>query len=135
MPIGTTARGDQVAAAPELLAMLQQLWRWVVSGYAVIACDVGGSANAIELTPRFRPDVGGGGWADLLAFSFTAAQTSTGNVTITVLDDKGSALSAVAAYVGAAAAGAGDVAAGIPYIGIYCAADAGLSLPARMVLK
>lgn len=134
-PLGATQRGDSVHLSPEALAMFQQLWSWVVSGYVVIPCDVGGSANAIELTPRFRPDVGGGAWADLLAFSFTAADTSTGAVTIAVLNQDGAALDAVAAYVGASAAGVGDVVAGVPYVGLYCVADDDLSLPARMVLK
>lgn len=117
----------------EGLSFFQQLWSWVAVGYVVIPCDIGGSANAIELTPRFRPEIGASGYVDLLTFSFTAADTSTGATTIQVIGD--SALDALPAYVDATPVGAGDFVAGVPYLAIFCEADVSLGLPDRMVRK
>ena len=104
------------------------LWSWVTSGYVVIPCSVGGTANAIEVTPIFEPRKGASGYVHLLPISFVAASTSTGAVTIQLGD-----LDAVPAYIGAAQASTGDVVADVPYLGFYC--DATDSLAARIVLK
>lgn len=119
----------------ESLSFLNSLWSWVASGYVIIPCDVGGSVNAIELTPKFWPRVGGSGYAHLLGFSFVAAGTSTGATTIQVIGADSAALDALPAYAADAVAGAGDFVAGVPYVAFFCDAVASLSLPDRMVRK
>ncbi len=125
---------DSLRVSLEGLSFLQQLWSWVASGYVVIPCNVGGTADAIELTPRFRSEIGASGYAHLLAFSFVAEFTSTSSVTIKLLNDRGP-LDAVPVYVETTAAGAGDIVAGVPYVAYFCEAVASLSLPDRMVRK
>jgi hypothetical protein len=114
-------------------ARWHDLWAWVSSGFITIPCDASGTADAITLTPRMTKDIGGSGFVHLLPFTFVAEETSTAAVTIEVLGPREIRLDAVPAYVGAVAAGAGDVVAGVPYIGLYC--EATDSLPDRMVLK
>jgi len=143
--IGQTLDDRGVDISLEYLSFMQQLWSWVASGYVTIPCDVSGTANAIQLTPRFRSEIGGSGYAHLLGFSFVAASTSTGAATISVIGEiltKRSAspattfaLATIPVYIAASAAGAGDIVAGVPYIAIYCDAVTSPSLPARMVLK
>ena len=108
-----------------------------MSGYVVIPCEVGGTASAIELTPKFRPDVGANGYSHLLTFSFVAEKDPPGGapqITIQVLNDKGP-LAALPVYVGVVAAINTDVVAGTPYLAVFCDAIASLSLPDRMVIK
>lgn len=133
-PFGIDEKGQTVGIAFEHLAFLQQLWSWAAVGYVTIPCDVGGTADAIELTPRFRPEIAASGYVDLLAFSFVAGSTTTAATTIQVIGTVGD-LDAVPAYVGAVAAGAGDFVAGVPYVVFFCEAVASLSLPDRMVRK
>lgn len=139
--IGTTEDGKPVRRAIDGLTFDQQLWSWVVSGYVVIPCEVGGTPNAIELTPKFRPDIGANGYSHLLTFSFVAEEDPLGGIgvpapqiTIQVLNDKGP-LDALPGYVGVTEAISTDVVAGTPYLAIFCDAIASLSLPDRMVLK
>lgn len=134
LPVLASAQAGPAGVSLEGLSFLQQLWSWVASGYVVIPCDVGGTADAIELTPKFRSEIGASGYVPLLAFSFVAVSTSTAAVTIQLLNDKGS-LDALPVYAGASAAGAGDIVAGVPYVAFFCEAVASLSLPDRMVRK
>lgn len=135
-PVGQEQIADK-DGTPTLKHFTQQqrLWEWVVAGFITIPCDVSGDANAIVLTPIRRPDRGASGYTHLLPFSFVAGATSTGAATIQVKRNAQFTLDAIPAYVGAVAVGAGDVVAGVPYLGIYCDAVAALSLPARIVLK
>ncbi|MDO8632107.1 MAG: hypothetical protein Q7R41_16610 [Phycisphaerales bacterium] len=134
VPFAQDERGAPVVLSLEALSMLQQMWSWVAAGYVVIPCDVGGSADAIELTPKFRPEIGGSGYAHLLPFSFVPLYTSAGGgTTIQVIGEGGVALDALPAYVGASAAGAGDFVAGVPCVTLYCEAMASVLLPDRMV--
>lgn len=137
--IGRTDDGKSVRRSLDGLSFDQQLWSWIVSGYVVIPCEVGGTSSAIELTPKFRPDVGANGYSHLLTFSFVAEEDPPGGagapaITIQALNDKG-ALTAMPAYVGVTAAINTDIVAGTPYLAIYCDAVSALSLPARMVIK
>jgi len=112
------------------LQHMQQMWSWLVAGYPIIPCNVGGTLNAIVLTPIFRPEHGGSGYAHGLTFFWVATATSDATVTIAVRT-----LAAVPAYVDAVAAGAGDVTVDRPYLAIYADAVADGNPPARFVLK
>lgn len=137
--IGRTDDGQSVRRSMDGLSFDQRLWSWVVSGYVTIPCDVGGTDNAIELTPKFRPEVGANGYVHLLMFSFVALADAIPSqfdpvVTIKVKNDKGP-LDTLPAYTGAVAVSAGDILAGVPYLAIYCDVISALGLPARMAIK
>ena len=145
--IGRVDENGNVYPSMDWLSLMQQLWSWVAAGYVIIPCDVDGTANAIQLTPKFRSEIGGSGYAHLLGFSFVAESTSTGAVTISVIGSLSTvraftavpastfALAAMPVYIAASAAGVGDVVAGVPYVAFYCDAVASPALPARMALK
>lgn len=143
--MGQVSEDGAVLIGLDWLSYMQQLWSWVASGYVTIPCDVGGTANAIQLTPRFRSEIGGSGYAHLLGFSFVPESTSTGAVTISVVGTISTvrlatpsttfALATIPVYIAASPAGVGDIVAGVPYVAIYCDAMTSPSLPARMVLK
>ncbi len=135
--IGHTDDGKPVRRSMDGLSFDQRLWSWVVSGYVVIPCEVGGTSSAIQLTPKFRPEMGANGYSHLIMFSFVAEQDPPADapaITIQALNNKGP-LAALPVYVGVTAAINTDVVAGTPYLAIYCDAITSLSLPARMVLK
>jgi hypothetical protein len=137
------------------IEVFQEIRNWIGVGYVTIPCTVEGSANAIQLRPTFIRSIAASGYVHLMAFSFVAASTSTGTVTVQLIGttqsrltdyttsaaagltttEGDSLLDALPAYLLATPAGSGDVVAGAAYIAYYCDADSDLSLPARMVLK
>lgn len=99
---------------PAALDMLQQLWRQVVAGFVIVPCRATGK-NTITLSPLLHQE-GKSSYGNHMAFSFAAAQTSDGNVTLGV-----GSLGALKAYKtnGAAQATTGDVVAGSLYVAMY----------------
>lgn len=98
--------------------LLSELRDNQVCGGRVFPCDATGT-NVITLDPNdVHPLLEGYKFGDI--FSFIAAGSSTGNVTATVVPDKG-ALATLKVYIngGAAQAGNGDVVAGRFYLACY----------------
>lgn len=101
--------------------VLEEIWRQIVAGFVIVPCIETGT-NALALTPRLHQE-GAANLGDGMAWSFTAANTSTGAVTAAI-----GALPAKKVYTnsGALQAGAGVIAAGSKYLLIYDPAlDAG----------
>lgn len=91
---------------------------YVNAGNRIIPCSASGK-NLITLTPNdATPFLEG--YLDYEVFAFTAAQTSDGAVTATVVPLKGT-LATIKVFKtnGSAQAGAGDVVAGSLYLAIY----------------
>ena len=101
------------------LLFLQGLWQRNLAGNRIIPCHAAGT-NVITLTPLgAHPLIEG--YRSYDAFAFTAANTSTGAVTATVVPDVGT-LGTIKAYKtnGAAQAGSGDVVANSFYLAFFC---------------
>ena len=96
------------------LLYLQQLWRQIAPGFAVVPCEAEGT-DEITLTPQLHEE-GGATYADGLIFVAAAAATSTGAVTA-----RTGALDYLKVYIdnGATQAGAGDVVLNRIYLFVY----------------
>lgn len=100
------------------LQLLSKLRDYVNAGNRIIPCSASGT-NVITLTPNdATPFLEG--YRDYEAFAFTAANTSTGAVTATVVPKKGT-LATLKVYItgGASQAGAGDVTQNRVYLALY----------------
>jgi len=102
----------------------QQLWDWTTRGHATVPTTVGGTADAITLTPNLNnksiPQYING-----MAFSFVATSTNTGPVTLNVskigakavLDSQGNAIVA------------GQLTAGALYVAYYSSQNDSFYIP------
>jgi hypothetical protein len=107
------------------LQLMSQYHNFIVAMNRLIPCNAGGT-NTILLTPLDASPLVEK-YNDHEIFTFAAADTSTGAVTITVVTPNGN-LAAVKAYVsnGATQANTGDIVNGRLYLAIYNdALDAG----------
>lgn len=100
------------------LQLLTQYYDFIVGMNRTTPCNATGT-NVVTLTPLTAAPLIEK-YADYEVFSFVAANTSSGAVTMTVVPRKGT-LATLKAYTtnGAAQAGAGDVVAGSLYLAIY----------------
>lgn len=98
----------------EGLDFLTQMWRQIAAGYGIVPCEALGT-NAITLTPILHQE-GAKTLADHMCFSFEAAATSSGLVTIRL-----GTLGFLKAYktLGSAQATTGDVVDGLLYHASY----------------
>lgn len=132
----TVLVGGDGTLSIEGLAYFNELFSWVCGGYVIIPCDVGGTSEAIELRPRFRPERAAVGYSQLIAFSFVAtADNVVDGPTVEVMGGPNGdiGLGALPLYSGSIPAGAGIVDIGVPYIVLFCEESG--ALPDRMVIK
>jgi hypothetical protein len=96
---------------------LEETWRQVVAGFVIVPCTAAGT-NDIVLTPRLHQE-GAATYGDGMAWSFTAAGTSSGAVTAAI-----GSLPAKTVYTnsGALVAGSGVIQSGSAYILMYVSA-------------
>jgi hypothetical protein len=100
------------------LLVLNQYYNFIVGMNRITPCNASGT-NVITLTPLTASPLIEK-YADYEMFSFVAANTTSGAVTMTVVPRDGT-LSTLNAYVGAGAtqANTGDIVAGSLYIAIF----------------
>lgn len=100
------------------LQLLNQYYNFMVGMNRLTPCNASGT-NVITLTPLDASPLIEK-YVDYEVFSFVAANTSTGDVTMTVVPRKGT-LSTLKAYKtnGSAQATTNDVVAGLLYLAIY----------------
>lgn len=100
------------------LQLLSQYYNFIVGMNRLTPCNASGT-NVITLTPLAASPLIEK-YVDYEIFTFVAANTSTGSVTMTVVPKNG-ALATLKAYKtdGSAQAGAGDIVAGALYLAIY----------------
>jgi len=100
------------------LQLISQYYNFIVGMNRVIPCNASGT-NVITLTPLDASPLLKQ-YADYEVFTFVAANTSTGSVTMNVTAREGS-LATLKAYKtnGSAQAGSGDVVLGSLYLAIY----------------
>lgn len=100
------------------LQILTQWYNFIVGMNRITPCNASGT-NVITLTPLAASPLIES-YADFEVYSFVAANTSTGSVTMTVAPKSGT-LATLKAYKtnGAAQAGVGDIVAGSHYLAIY----------------
>jgi hypothetical protein len=100
------------------LQLISQYYNFIVGMNRVIPCNASGT-NVITLTPLDASPLLKQ-YADYEVFTFVAANTSTGSVTMNVTARDGS-LATLKAYKtnGSAQAGSGDVVLGSLYLAIY----------------
>lgn len=101
--------------------LLSAWYNFIVGMNRITPCNASGT-NVIALTPLDASPLISG-YVDYEIYSFVAANTSSGTVTMTVVPRSGT-LSTLKAYKtsGAAQAGSGDIVAGSLYLAIYNAA-------------
>lgn len=101
------------------LQMWSQLYNFVVGMNRLTPCNVSGT-NIVTLTPLAASPLIEK-YVDYEVFTFVAANTSSGSVTMTVAPKSGT-LATLRAYKtnGSAQAGTGDIVAGSLYLAIYC---------------
>jgi hypothetical protein len=105
----------------------QQLWRWATNGIPTIPTSVGGTVNALVLTPKLnnQPITN---YTEFMPFGFVPTATSTSAVTVAV-----SGLSALPAYTPfGTQAGSGGLSIGQLYVAYYCAKND--TLPERFTV-
>jgi hypothetical protein len=100
------------------IQLLSQIYNFVIGMNRITPCNASGK-NVVTLTPLDASPLIEK-YVDYEVYSFVAAQTSDGNVTMTVVPRDGS-LATLKAFKtnGAAQAGAGDLVAGSLYLAIY----------------
>lgn len=100
------------------LQVLNQWWNFIVGMNRLTPCNATGK-NIVTLTPLSASPLIEK-YVDYEVFTFVAAETSDGSVTMTVVPRDGT-LSTLKAYKtnGAAQAGSGDLVAGSLYFAIY----------------
>jgi len=100
------------------LQLLNQYYNFIVGMNRLTPCNASGT-NIITLTPLTASPLIEK-YQDFEVFTFVAAATSSGSVTMTVVPRKGT-LATLKAYKtsGAAQAGAGDIVSGSLYFAIY----------------
>ncbi len=111
-------QGSKDQASAVLVSFLQSLRDFVNGMNRVIPCSAAGT-NVITLTPNNASPLISK-YVDYEVFVFTAANTSTGLVTMTVVPANGS-LATIKAFKnnGAAQATTGDIVAGSVYLAIF----------------
>ena len=108
------------------LSLLNQYYNFIVGMNRVTPCNASGT-NVVTLTPLDASPLISR-YADFEIYSFVAASTSTGAMTMTVVPQSGT-LATLKAYKsnGATQANTGDVVAGSHYLAIYVdSLDAGV---------
>jgi hypothetical protein len=100
------------------LQVLNQYYNFTVGMNRITPCNASGT-NVVSLTPLTASPLIEK-YTDYEVFSFVAANTTSGSVTMTVVPRSGS-LSTLKAYKtnGAAQAGSGDIVSGSLYLAIY----------------
>lgn len=103
------------------LNTIDQLWRQIAAGYVVVPCTCTGTDD-LTLTPTMHAE-GARTYGNYMFFSFTAENTSAGDMTARVQEKATKQLAQVKLYKdgGATRATANDVVAGRLYLAAYVA--------------